>query len=294
MSKTGIALAGLAAALGLAFGYVSGAWGFEQGVTYILLSDALLLATILTALARRPVTGTAVVAPRSRIVVEVIMVVVSLMFCGALFAASVGGKASDANEARYLMVAAAFVPLAVVRRSAHQFWNAVAPLVLLTFAPVMTSIALAVAGDVNVWANPITFSVATLLLMMLAGRLPSVSDRQVGRIEAGLAITAAFLTGVTAVGGSYGYDGRAAALIGIIMVIVGWLVGVMLRRWEYAPSRTLNWQNLVIGVWIGQFMPGASVMVAVALIVGWALYGTMQGISGAFRKARLRRQTASN
>ncbi len=289
MNRSRVALAVTAGVLGILLGHVSSAWGFEQSATYIVLSDVLLIATLVVALAR-PHTPTGSTAVRGRI--EPLIAVAVLIFGAALLAAYVGGGASDAGSSRYLIVAAAFVPLATVRRSAHWHWNVSAPAFLLAFAPAFTAVAWIVAGEINVWMNPVLLLALTMIIVLFSGYLPVGSDERRGRIETGLAMVAAFLTGVTTVNSSFDYDAHAAVLIGVIMTAVGWLLGVVLRRWDYAPSRAMNWQNLVIGVWIGQFMPGAAVMTAIALVAGWLLYGTTYHISAAIRKARLRRANA--
>lgn len=290
MNRTRAVLAVLAGILGLLLGHVSGSWGFEQGATYRVLSDALLIATLVVALVRpQAAAGTAGVRGR----IEPLMAVAMLFFGAALLAAYVGSGASDANPSRYLIVAAAFVPLAVIRRNAHSQWNVSAPAILLAFAPAFTGVAWGAAGEIDVWMNPVVFLAPTTIIVLFSGYLPVVSEEKRGRVETGLAMTAAFMTGVTAVSSSYNYDTGAAVIIGVIMVVVGWFLGVALRRWNYAPSRTMNWQNLVIGVWIGQFMPGAAVMTAIALVSGWALYGTCHGIAAAIRKAREQRENAA-
>ena len=290
MNKTRVALAVLFGALGLLFGHVSDAWGVEQGATYSVLSNALLLAALVVALVRPQVAaGTAVVRGR----IEPLMAVAVLFFGAALLAAYVGSGASDANPSRYLIVAAAFVPLAAIRRNTHSQWNVSAPAILLAFAPAFTGVAWIVAGEIDVWMSPVVLLAPTMIIVLFSGYLPVVSEEKRGRVETGLAMTAAFITGVTAVSSSFDYDTGAAVIIGAIMVVAGWFLGVVLRRWNYAPSRAMNWQNLVIGVWVGQFMPGAAVMTAIALVSGWTLYGTCHGIAAAVRKARERRENAA-
>jgi hypothetical protein len=286
MNKTRVALAGLACALGFLLGRVSGVWDFEQGVAYIIMSDALLVVTIFMATKRmsaRPSPNTGFI---------VVLVLVAVLFVFAMGVTSIANSMTDGKLSRYLMVAAAFVPLATVNRRAYQRWGAFAPLVLLMFAPAMTAIAWIVAGDVEVWASPVLFIVPTVVTFLFASPTPVISDKQMARAETGLAMTAAFLTGVTMVSSSFDYDAGASVLIGVFMAIVGWFLGVVLRRWNYAPSRVLTWQNMVVGVWIGQFMPGAAVMTAIALVAGWTLYGTLHGVAELFRREQRRRIAA--
>src|SRR5687768_1287050 len=116
MNKTRVGLALAAGLLGVLFGRMTGAWGFESGWPYAILADALLVGAVFAAfnrMARRTIGDSGVGS--------VALLAVGL-FGISMLVAQLGSSASDVSTTRYVVVAAAFVPLACITHGTHQRW----------------------------------------------------------------------------------------------------------------------------------------------------------------------------